>query len=62
MELVPCCNVFFRGHRIQLEISSDDPPKMSESRLHICSSRVTLHKIYRDSEHQSHLLLPIIPH
>jgi len=61
MELIPCCNVFFRGHRIQLEISSNDPPEMSESGPHVCSSRVTLHKIYRDRERRSHLLLPIIP-
>jgi hypothetical protein len=27
---------------------------------HLNSSKTTLHKIYRDREHQSHLLLPII--
>ena len=28
---------------------------------HICSSTTTLHRIYHDGEHPSHLLLPIIP-
>jgi hypothetical protein len=28
---------------------------------HLCSSKTTLHKIYRDREHRSHLILPVIP-
>jgi hypothetical protein len=28
---------------------------------HVCSSKTTLHNIYRDGEHPSHLLLPIVP-
>jgi hypothetical protein len=28
---------------------------------HICSSKTTLHKIYHDAKHPSHLLLPVIP-
>ena len=28
---------------------------------HICNSTTTLHKIYRDGEHQSYLSLPVIP-
>jgi hypothetical protein len=28
---------------------------------HICSSKITLHKIYHDAKHPSHLLLPVIP-
>ena len=28
---------------------------------HICSSRITVHRIYRDASHPSHLLLPIVP-
>ena len=28
---------------------------------HVCSSKTVTHKIYRDAERRSHLLLPIIP-
>ena len=28
---------------------------------HICSSKTTVHKIYRNAKYPSHLLLPIIP-
>jgi uncharacterized protein len=28
---------------------------------HVCSSKTVTHKIYRDAERPSHLLLPIIP-
>jgi hypothetical protein len=28
---------------------------------HVCSSRTTVHKIYRDERYPSHLLLPVIP-
>ena len=28
---------------------------------HVCSSRTTLHHIHHDTEHPSHLLLPVIP-
>lgn len=57
-------NVFKAGHRIKLEISSmnsgKDPDSHSSSYV-LSISRETLHKIYRDSEHRSRLLLPVIP-
>jgi hypothetical protein len=28
---------------------------------HVCSSQTVTHRIYRDAERPSHLLLPIIP-
>ena len=28
---------------------------------HVCSSRTTLHHVYHDTAHPSHLLLPVIP-
>ncbi len=57
-------NVFKAGHRIKLEIESLESPRDPEMQIHyhphLCSSKTTLHKIYRNKEYQSHLLLPII--
>jgi predicted acyl esterase len=57
-------NVFKKGHRIRLVIESMESPKDPEMVIHfhphLCSSQATLHKIYRDSRHPSHLLLPVI--
>lgn len=70
IEIVSTSNVFKFGHRIKLEIMSLDYPGSTPLRPglyprifpnHMCSSKTTLHKIYRDREHQSYLLLPIIP-
>jgi putative CocE/NonD family hydrolase len=70
IEIISTSNVFKAGHRIKLEIMSLDYPGSTPlhpglyPRLfpnHMCSSKTTLHKIYRDKEHQSYLLLPIIP-
>ena len=60
-------NVFRVGHRIELELSSQE--SMTDAALallppdsfHLPSSRATTHKIYRDKIHPSRLLLPIIP-
>jgi len=60
-------NVFKAGHRIELEIrsqeASDDPltPLLPPDGGHLPSGRATFHKIYRDKDHQSYLLLPVIP-
>ena len=65
IELLPLGNVFKAGHRIKLEIYSmehaKDPDMLLHYHPHVCSSRTTVHKIYRDKQHQSHLLLPVIP-
>jgi predicted acyl esterase len=57
-------NVFTPGHRIKLEIESMESPRDPEMQIHyhphLNSSKTTLHKIYRDREHQSHLVLPIV--
>jgi predicted acyl esterase len=60
-------NVFKAGHRIELEIrsqeASDDPltALLPPDATHLPSGRATTHKIYRDKEHPSLLLLPVIP-
>jgi predicted acyl esterase len=65
IELLPIGNVFKAGHRIKLEIFSmehgKDPEMIDHYHPHVCSSKTTVHKIYRDKEHPSHLVLPIIP-
>jgi len=55
-------------HRICLEIMSADMPTGVGGATnaeyvpnHIGSCRTTLHKIYRDAQRPSHLLLPVIP-
>lgn len=56
-------NVFKTGHRIKLEIESLESPRDPEIQIHyhphLNSSRTTLHKIFRNREYQSHLVLPI---
>jgi predicted acyl esterase len=65
IEIVPISNMFRVGHLIQLEIKSMVSPRDPENLIHyhplLCSSRTTVHKIYRNKEFESHLLLPVIP-
>jgi putative CocE/NonD family hydrolase len=68
VEILPTANLFKEGHRICVEISSLDVPTgvggdtdVEYIPWHICNSRTTTHKIYRNSEYPSHLTLPIIP-
>jgi len=57
-------NVFKAGHRIKLEIESLESPRDPEIQIHyhphLNSSKTTLHKIYRNREYRSHLVLPVI--
>ena len=67
IEILATANLFRCGHRICVEISSADMPTGVGGATnaeyvpnHVVSSRTTLHKIYRDAQRPSHLLLPII--
>lgn len=67
IEIMATANLFRKGHRICLEITSLDVPtgiggatNAEYIPYHICSSRTTLHHIYHDAQRPSHLLLPII--
>jgi putative CocE/NonD family hydrolase len=64
IDLGAVSNVFTAGHRIKLSIGSMESPRDPEIQIHfhphLCSSRITLHKIFRDREHRSHLLLPVL--
>lgn len=53
------------GHRLKLEIKSVEDPASVNVMLppesgHLNSGRATTHKIYRDREWQSHLILPVV--
>jgi hypothetical protein len=63
IEIQPISHVFKAGHRIKLEIASMDSPLTGgfHFSFHVGSSKITLHRIYCDQKHPSHLLLPIIP-
>jgi predicted acyl esterase len=68
IDILPNANMFRRGHRICIEITSLDLPTGTAGYTdveyipyHICSSKTTVHNIYHSHKYPSHLLLPIIP-
>jgi len=62
--LGPFASVLSEGHRLKLTIESMESPLDDEMHVHyhphLCSSRTTLHKIYRNDEYRSHLTLPTV--
>ena len=68
IQILATANEFKAGHRICLDITSMDSPTGTGAMsgveyvpYHIGISKSVTHKVYRDAEHPSHLLLPIIP-
>jgi len=68
VEIMATANLFRKGHRICVDITSLDLPtgvggatNVEYIPHHICSSRTTLHTVYHQTQYPSHLLLPIIP-
>jgi hypothetical protein len=68
IEVMATANLFRKGHRICLDITSLDLPtgvagatNAEYVPYHICSSKTVLHKVYHDLQYPSHLLLPVIP-
>jgi uncharacterized protein len=68
IEILSTANLFEKGHRICVEITSMDMPtgtagftNVEYFPYHICSSKTTLHKIYHSEKYPSYLLLPVIP-
>jgi putative CocE/NonD family hydrolase len=68
IQIIATANQFKAGHRICLDITSMDVPTGTGAMTnveyipyHVCSSKTVTHRIYRDAERPSHLLLPIIP-
>jgi len=60
-------NVFRKGHRIRLEVSSSNFPRFDrnlntgETWGMSSEIRVARQTVYHDSDHASHLVLPVIP-
>jgi putative CocE/NonD family hydrolase len=68
IEICSTANLFKRGHRICVDITSMDLPtgvsgatNVEYIPYHICSSKTTVHRIYHNEKYPSYLLLPIIP-
>lgn len=68
IEILATANLFKAGHRIALDIYSLDQPtgvagatNAEYVPYHVGSHRTTVHSIYHDTNHPSHLLLPVIP-
>ena len=68
VEILSTANLFKRGHRICLEITSLDLAEGVAGETyaeyipnHVCSSKTVLHKVFHNAEYPSHLLLPVIP-
>lgn len=64
IEILSTANLFKKGHRIYLDITSLDLPTGTAGATnveyipyHICSSKTVLHKIYHNEKYPSHLLL-----
>lgn len=59
----PLVNVFNPGHRIKVAIETVESPMDEEMLIHfhphLVSSKTTYHKIYRNEEYRSHVLLPV---
>ncbi len=70
LALAPIANVFRTGHQLKLVITCMDHAKLrtaagsvgdSHAPWHLCSSRTTMHQIFHDPDHPSHLVAPVIP-
>ncbi len=67
IKLYPSANVFKKGHRIRVDISSsnfprfDINPNTADPLNQYRQKRRARQRIYHDAEHPSHILLPIIP-
>ena len=64
MQLRPISHLIRAGKQISVEISCIDiptDPSTYDVYWHVCKANTTLHKIYRDAEHQSKVSLPLVP-
>ena len=67
VKLDPCCNVFKKGHRIRVDVSSsnfprfDVNPNTGELPNDNRRSITAVNTIYHDSQRPSHILLPLMP-
>lgn len=64
IQLRPAAYIFKAGSSIEIEISCVDIPLDETSydeMWHFCKAQTCLHKIYRDLEHPSQLMIPVLP-
>ena len=67
IKLYPTSNVFKKGHRIRVDISSsnfprfDINPNTGEPLNNNRRTQTANNTIYHDAEHPSHIVLPVIP-
>jgi hypothetical protein len=68
IQILATANRFKADHRICLDITCMDVPTGTGAMTdveyipyHVCSSETVTHRVYRDAERPSHLLLPVIP-
>ena len=67
VDLTVTSNVFKKGHRIRVEISSSNFPRFDRNLntgnpfAQDAELIPATQKIYHDAEHPSHILLPVIP-
>jgi uncharacterized protein len=67
IELFPIGNLFRRGHRLRLDIASsnfphfDVNPNSGEPEGAMEQPRIARNRVFADTEHPSHLVLPVIP-
>ena len=67
IRLDPCCNVFKKGHRIRVDISSSNFPRFDlnpntgESSHDHRRTITAINTIYHDVRHPSHIVLPLVP-
>ena len=63
LQLRPISHMIKAGKQVSVEISCIDiptDPSTYDVYWHVCKARTTLHKIYRDAEHQSKVTLPLV--
>ncbi len=67
IKLDPCCNVYKKGHRIRVDVSSsnfprfDANPNTGEPANNHRRTIVATNTIYHDASHPSHIVLPLVP-
>jgi predicted acyl esterase len=67
IRLYPTSNLFARGHRIRLDISSSNFPRLDvngNTGENPALSQIKVpaeNSVYHEAEHPSHLLLPLVP-
>ena len=67
IDLWTTSNVFLKGHRVRVDISSSNFPRFDRNPNtghkfgEDAEMRVAHQRIFHDGEHQSHVLLPVIP-